>query len=165
MARRAPHAVAHEDGPYLLDTGDKLRLFVFDQPSLNRIYTVDHAGNIAVPLIGIVGARQRTVYQVSDVIRSRLAARFVRDPYVTVDIFENRPFFILGEVRSPGQYPYVNGMTLETAVAIAGGYSERADKNRFRVTRRIDGVVEVNETTPDFVLRPSDTITVAERFF
>ena len=162
---RPPHAVADTDGPYLLDSGDKLRVFVYDQPDLSRIYTVDHAGKISVPLIGLVRARKKTVYAVAGAIRARLAARFVRDPHVTVDIHENRPFFILGEVRAPGKYPYVNGMTVETAVAIAGGYTARANETRFRVTRRINGVVEVNDARPEFVVRPGDTIKVVERFF
>ena len=112
-----PHAVAHEDGPYLLDSGDKLRVFVYGQPNLSRIYKVDHAGNIMMPLLGVVRAQRRTTYQLAGVIRGALGRKYVRDPQVTVDIHENRPFFILGEVRQPGQYPYVNGMTVETAVA------------------------------------------------
>lgn len=159
-----PKAVADIDGPYLLDTGDRLRVFVFGQPDLSRLYTVDHSGSIFVPLIGRVRARARTVSAVAGAIRARLARSFVRDPQVTVDIHQNRPFFILGEVRSPGQYPYVSGMTIKTAVAIAGGYSDRAKTGMARVTRRINGVVEVLDVPSDYVLKPGDTIEVPERF-
>ena len=167
-ARHVPlvaQPIAEVNERYLLDSGDKLRVFVFDQPDLSRIYAVDHAGNIMVPLIGLVHARKRTTYGVAHSIRQRLAARFVRDPHVTVDIFEHRPFFILGEVRAAGQYPYVNGMTIETAVAIAGGYSERANQRGFEVTRRAGGLVDVIEAPADFILRPGDTVKVLERFF
>ncbi len=156
--------MADSDGPYLLDTGDRLRVFVYGQPDLSRLYTVDHSGNIFVPLIGRVHARGRTVAKLAAGIRSRLASTYVREPQVTVDIHQNRPFFILGEVRSPGQYPYVSGMTVKTAIAIAGGYSDRAKNDIARVTRRINGVVEVLDVPSDYVLKPGDTVEVPERF-
>jgi polysaccharide export outer membrane protein len=160
-----PHAVADTDGPYLLDTGDRLRVFVYGQPNLSRAYTVDHDGRITVPLIGYVEARGRTSADIEGSIRHRLATEFVRDPEVTVDILQNRPFFILGEVKAAGQYPYVSGMTVETAIAIAGGYSERASDRSFRITRRINGFVEQIEAPSDYVVQPGDTVYVFERFF
>ena len=160
-----PKAVASTDGPYLLDTGDRLRIFVYGQPNLSRLYSVDHDGRITVPLIGAVNARGHTTTALEGTIRSRLGAQFVKDPQVTVDIQQNRPFFILGEVKSAGQYPYVSGMTIETAVAIAGGYSERANELRVKLTRRIDGLVDVMEVPTDYVVRPGDTVYVNERFF
>ena len=164
-ALRGPHAVADSDGPYLLDTGDRLRIFVYGQPNLSRSYTVDHAGRITVPLIGEVHARGITTSSLERTIKARLGSQYVRDPQVTVDILQNRPFFILGEVRNAGQYPYVSGMTVETAVAIAGGYSERASNKRFRIQRRINGLVEVIEAPADYVVQPGDTVTVFERWF
>ena len=139
-------------GPYLLNTGDKLRVFVYGQPSLSRLYSVDQVGNIAVPLIGNVRARDRTTTQLARAIADRLGREFVRDPQVTVDVIQNRPFFILGEVRLPGQYPYVSGMTVETAVAIAGGYTERASDRCFRITRQINGLVDQIEAPSDYTL-------------
>ena len=160
-----PRAVAESDGPYLLDTGDRLRIFVYGQPNLSRQYTVDHEGKIAVPLIGEVSARGKTTNELHSIIRSRLGAEFVKDPQVTVDILQNRPFFILGEVKTAGQYPYVSGMTVETAIAIAGGHSERASDRKYRITRRINGFVEQIEAPGDYVVKPGDTIYVFERFF
>lgn len=160
----APHAVADTDGPYLLDTGDRLRIFVYGQPNLSRGYTVDHAGAISVPLIGRVNARGKTTRDLQRAIRNRLGAEYVRNPQVTVDVQQNRPFFILGEVRNAGAFPYVSGMTVETAVAIAGGYSERASTRSFRLTRRINGYVETIEAPADYVVRPGDTVFVHERF-
>ncbi|MEO1693704.1 MAG: polysaccharide biosynthesis/export family protein [Pseudomonadota bacterium] len=159
-----PQIVADTDESYLLDTGDRLRIFVYGQPNLSRLYTVDHRGFIVMPLIGRVKARQKTVYSLAHAIKHRLGAEFVRDPQVTVDVNQNRPFFVMGEVRNPGQYPYVSGMTLQTAVAIGGGYSERARKGGGRVTRRINGVVEVVDVPSDYVLKPGDTVEIFERF-
>lgn len=162
---KGPQAVADSDGPYLLDTGDRLRVFVYGQPNLSRLYTVDHHGNIVVPLIGKVRARGKTVYRLAASIRDRLGARFVRDPQVTVDVNQNRPFFIMGEVRNAGQFPYVSGMTVQQAVAIGGGYSERAKRGSARITRRINGVVEVLDVPSDYVVKPGDLIEIDERFF
>lgn len=152
--------------PYLLNTGDKLRVFVYGQPSLSRLYIVDQMGYIAVPLIGNVRARDRTTTQLAYSITERLARDFVRDPQVTVDVIQNRPFFILGEVRLPGQYPYVSGMSVETAVAIAGGYTERASERSFRITRKLNnGLIDQIEAPSDYTLLPGDTVYVFERFF
>ena len=159
-----PPPQAYGLGPYLLNTGDRLRVFVYGQPSLSRLYTVDQTGHIAVPLIGSVRARDRTTTQLARGIADRLGRDFVRDPQVTVDVAQNRPFFILGEVRLPGQYPYVSGMTVETAVAIAGGYTERASERCFRVTRRMNGLVDQIEAPSDYTLQPGDTVYVFERF-
>ena len=162
---KGPHAVADADGPYLLDTGDKLRIFVYGQPNLSRVYTVDHGGMITVPLIGGVKARGLTTFDLEHTIRGRLGAKYVRDPQVTVDMQQNRPFFILGEVKLAGQYPYVSGMTVETAVAIAGGYTERASSRSFRLTRRINGMVDQMEVPSDYVVQAGDTVYVFERLF
>lgn len=159
-----PQAVADSDGPYLLDTGDKLRVFVYGQPNLSRLYAVDHGGAISMPLIGRVPARGTTTYQLEARIKGRLGAKYVKDPEVTVDVAQNRPFFILGEVRTAGQYPYVSGMTVKAAVAIAGGYSERANQRKIQITRRINGLVEKLDVPDDYVVRPGDTLLVYERF-
>jgi polysaccharide export outer membrane protein len=160
-----PPAVMESDGPYLLDTGDRLRIFVYGQPNLSRLYVVDHEGKIAVPLIGAVRARGHTTAQLAAAIRSRLGVQYVKDPQVTVDVLQNRPFFILGEVRSAGQYPFVSGMTVQTAVAIAGGFGERADERRFEITRRVSGVIEKTIVPAEYIVQPGDTINVLERFF
>lgn len=165
--RPAVFTVAAEDneGSYRLDTGDRLRIFVYGQPNLSRIYIVDQEGKISVPLIGNISARGKTTYELQKLIRSRLGTEFVKDPQVNVDIQQNRPFFILGEVKSAGQYPYVSGMTVETAVAIAGGYTERASDRSFRIKRRQNGFVQELDVPADYLVKPSDTVYVFERFF
>jgi polysaccharide export outer membrane protein len=160
-----PQAVADSDGPYLLDTGDRLRVFVYGQPNLSRGYTVDHEGNITVPLIGSVHSRGLTTRDLEASIAAKLGTEFVRDPQVTVDVQQNRPFFIHGEVKTAGQYPYVSGMTVETAVAIAGGLSDRGSTRKFRITRRTNGFVEQIIAPADYVVKPGDTVFVYERFF
>lgn len=156
---------AASEGPYLLDTGDRLRVFVYGQPNLSRAYTVDQEGKITVPLINAVRARGRTTREVEDSIRHRLGAEFVRDPQVTVDILQNRPFFIYGEVRTGGQYPFVSGMTIETAIAIAGGYTERASTRSYRITRKNGGFQDQIEVPGDYPVLPGDVVYVNERFF
>ncbi len=152
-------------GAYKLDTGDRLRIFVYGQPNLSRLYIVDQSGNISVPLIGNVKARGLSTVALEGAIRSRLSQGLVRDPQVTVDVQQNRPFFILGEVRAPGQYPYVTGMTVEMAVAIAGGFAERANERKARLSRRVGGYNEVIDVPTDAELEPGDTVYVYERFF
>lgn len=151
--------------PYILDTGDRLRIFVYGQPNLSRLYTVDQVGNIAVPLIGSVQARGRTTVDLQRAIAARLGREFVKDPQVTVDVAQNRPFFILGEVRLPGQYAFVSGMTIEQAVAIGGGYTERASKRTYRITRKLGPLVDQIEAPGDYPLCPGDTVFVYERWF
>jgi len=151
--------------PYLLDTGDRLRVFIYGQPNLSRLYTVDQVGNIAVPLIGSVRARGRTTVELERTIAARLGREYVKDPQVTVDVAQNRPFFILGEVRLPGQYPFVSGMTVEQAVAIGGGYTERASHRSYRITRKLGALVDQIEAPGDYPLCPGDTVYVYERFF
>lgn len=162
---QGPQIVADSDGPYLLDSGDQLRVFVYAQPNLSRLYTVGHNGKITIPLIGSVRARGRTPGQVQATIRELLSRDFVRDPQVTVDIQQARPFYILGQVNNAGQFPYQPGMTVETAVAIAGGYTERASSRVFRITRRINGLVEQIEAPSDYVVKAGDTVFVFERYF
>src|SRR5215470_13771271 len=134
--RAVPVAAMLEDGPYTLDSGDKLRIVVFGQDTLSNNYTVDAQGHVNLPLIGSVPARGSTTAQLSAAITARLRQSFIRDPSVAVDVETYRPFFVLGEVTFPGQYPYVPNMTVENAVAIAGGFTPRGFKYRVTVTRR-----------------------------
>ena len=153
------------DAAYTLDTGDRLRVVVFGQDALSNIYAVDPAGNVTLPLIGPVKARDRTTTQVSEAIATRLRQGFLRDPHVAVEVEAFRPFFILGEVIFPGQYPYVPNMTAETAVAIAGGFAPRAFRYNVEVSRLNDRTM-VRLTVPlTSMLRPGDTVTVSERWF
>jgi polysaccharide export outer membrane protein len=151
--------------PYTLASGDRLRIIVFGQDSLSNSYAVDSSGHVSMPLIGLVSAKGLTTAALARSIEAHLRQGYLREPKVSVEVEAFRPFFILGEVASPGQYPYVNGMTAETAVAIAGGFTPRAYKATADLTREVDGQ-PLNGSIPITQrLRPGDTIVIRERFF
>jgi polysaccharide export outer membrane protein len=152
-------------GPYRLDTGDQLRIVVYDQPSLTNIYEVDATGAVAMPLIGNVAARNATAAELAGRIEGRLSAAYLREPDVTVEVATYRPFFVLGEVASAGQYSYVPGITAETAIAVAGGFTDRANKRVVRVTRSADGRLYEAFVPVTDPIRPGDTIYVVESLF
>jgi polysaccharide export outer membrane protein len=152
-------------GPYLLGTGDRLRIVVYDQPSLTNLYEVDPSGQISMPLIGDVAARDSTSDQLADRIETRLASAYLREPNVTVEVAAYRPFFVLGEVGTPGQFPYVPGMTAEMAVAVAGGFTDRANKRVVRLSRTVNGQLFESRIPVTESIRPGDTVYVPESLF
>ena len=156
---------ASSDAPYRLGSGDKLRVVVFGQDGLTNTYSVDANGAITMPLIGAVPAGGRTTAELSRAIAARLRQGYIREPHVAVEIETYRPFFILGEVTNPGQYAFVANMTVETAVAIAGGFTPRAYKSTANLTRGIDGVLTRSKVPMVFPVQPGDTIRVSERWF
>ena len=158
-------APAGNQQAYTLDSGDRLRIVVFGQDGITNSYTVDASGNVNLPLVGSVPARGFGTQQLSQTIAERLKKGFVREPHVTVEIETYRPFFILGEVTNPGQYPYVANMTAETAIAIAGGFAPRANKSKVGLTRNAPGQQIHGDVPLGFPLRPGDTILVKERWF
>lgn len=157
-------AVSASD-PYTLAAGDRLRIIVFGQDALSNAYSVDGAGRIAMPLIGSVPVQGRTVRDVEGEIAARLRNGYVREPRVSVEVEAFRPFFVLGEVTTAGQFPFVEGMTVRTAIAIAGGFSPRGYQGGADLTRIIDGVPVTGRVPLDAPVRPGDTITVRERIF
>lgn len=157
-------AVSASD-PYTLAAGDRLRIIVFGQDALSNAYSVDGAGRIAMPLIGSVPVQGRTVRDVEGEIAARLRNGYVREPRVSVEVEAFRPFFVLGEVTTAGQFPFVEGMTVRTAIAIAGGISPRGYQGGADLTRIIDGVPVTGRVPLDAPVRPGDTITVRERIF
>jgi polysaccharide biosynthesis/export protein len=156
----APVAAAH-DAPYHLDAGDKLRVVVYGQEGLTNTYAIDAGGSITMPLIGAVAARGKTPAGLAADISARLRNGYIREPSVAVEVETYRPFFILGEVAAPGQYPYVPNMSVESAVAIAGGFSPRAKRDSVTLTRNANRAVVPLGTS----IGPGDTILVGERWF
>jgi polysaccharide biosynthesis/export protein len=150
---------------YTLDAGDRLRVVVFGQEGLTNSYLVSATGQIDMPLIGAVVARGATSDQLAGRIGAKLRDGYIREPHVAVEIEAYRPFFILGEVTQPGQYPYVANMTAETAIAIAGGFTPRAFRRDLVVSRTADGVATRMTVPLNFPLRPGDTVNVQERWF
>src|SRR5712671_4989270 len=163
-AAAAPMPVAH-DAAYRLDAGDKLRVVVYGQEGLTNTYAIDAAGSIAMPLIGTVRARGRTPSGLAAEIAAKLRNGFIREPSVAVEIEAYRPFFILGEVAAPGQYPYVPNMTVESAVAIAGGFSPRARRDSVAVTHTDASGTARFVVPPGSPISPGDTVLVSERWF
>jgi polysaccharide export outer membrane protein len=158
-------AGASNETPYILGSGDRLRITVFNQPTLSTTYSVDASGIITMPLVGPVEAAGRSTFELKKVIEARLAKDYLREPNVSIEVDGYRPFFIFGEVNQAGQYPFVAGMTAEQAVAIGGGYTPRANRGAVQLARRDStGVVRlmVPLTT---IVRPGDTIFVKERWF
>lgn len=158
-------AVAEVHAPYQLASGDKLRIIVFGQDNLSNVYAVDGSGRISMPLIGAVDAQGRTTQQLERAIEGRLRGGFLREPKVSVEVDAYRPFFVLGEVTSSGQFPYVNGMTVQTAVAIAGGFTPRGQRDWAEVTRQIDGRLVTGAVPITYPVQPGDTIVIKERWF
>lgn len=159
----AVQAFAGSGSEYVLGIGDKLRITTFGETDLSGEFEVSSTGVVAMPLIGEVPAAGQTVGKVQESIRSTLAGGYLKDPRVSIEVLTYRPFFILGEVMKPGSYDYVNGMTVVNAVALAGGYTYRADKNDIVLKRTAEEKEEkVSETT---TVMPGDVITIRERFF
>jgi len=160
-----PAPAISAQSPYTLDSGDRLRIVVFGQDGLTNSYLVDASGHIAMPLIGSVMAKGETTDQLSARLAEKLRDGFIREPHVAVEVEAYRPFFILGEVTAPGQYPYVANMTAETAVAIAGGFAPRAVRQSVVLIRNYNGQ-QMRMTVPlSYPLRPGDTINIQERWF
>lgn len=164
--RPAP-AAFHEalDKPYVLDAGDRVRVTVFDQANLTNTYAIDQSGYLAFPLVGSVPARGRTAKQLEADIAAQLRQGFLRNPDVSVEIDRYRPIFVLGEVGAAGQYSFVPGMTVQKAIAVAGGYSARATQDNVDITRSISGKVITGRVLISDPILPGDTIYVRERLF
>ena len=159
-----PNADFKADVPYTLASGDRLRVIVFGQDALSNTYGVSSSGTISMPLIGAVRAQGLTTPALERAVEAKLRDGFIRDPKVSIEVDAYRPFFVLGEVTLAGQYPYIAGMTAETAVAVAGGYTPRANKYEVDLTRVVDGHPVTASVPVDQPIKPGDTIFVRERF-
>jgi polysaccharide export outer membrane protein len=156
---------AQLNAPYLLASGDRLRVIVFGQDNLSNSFSVDGAGNISMPLIGLVKANGLTTADLERVVEERLRNGYLREPKVSIEVEAFRPFFVLGEVTTAGQYPFINGMTVQNAVAVAGGFTPRGYQGCVDITRVISGRPVTFAAPLNFPVRPGDTVAVRERFF
>lgn len=166
FAQNAPKpGTAPDDTGYRLGSGDRVHIIVFGQNSLTGDYQVDGSGMLQFPLIGQVHAGGMTAAELQQAIMSKLSPDYIRNPSVSVEVMNYRPFFIVGEVNKAGSYPYVSGMTVLSAVALAGGFTYRAKDNEYKISRIENGqrvTLGANNDTPVF---PGDIITIPERFF
>jgi protein involved in polysaccharide export with SLBB domain len=150
---------------YRLGAGDKVKVTVFNHPDVSGEFQLDGAGNFAMPLIGEVKVDGLTTRQIEEKLRNMLTeGDYLVEPRVNVEVLNYRPFYILGEVRNPGSYPYVDGMTVLNGVALAGGFTYRANQNNI-VLQRGGTNAQPYAVTGTTAILPGDVIEVKERFF
>lgn len=153
------------DASYRLGTADKLRITVFNEPSLSGEVEVDSSGNVSLPLIGTLVAKGQTQRQLEQTITKKLASGYMRDPRVNVEVLTYRPFYILGEIAKPGEYPYRNGMNVMSAVAVAGGFTYRANDKTIYIRRAGETEDKSYPITTTTAVYPGDILRVPERIF
>ena len=153
------------DPGYRLGPGDQLHITVFGQQDMSGNYQIDGNGMLAFPLIGRIHAGGMSAAQLQQEITQKLSPDYIRNPSVSVEVLNYRPFYILGEVQKPGAYPYVSGMTVLNAAAIAGGFTYRAKDDGFSISRTENGTHTKLNASDDTPVRPGDVITIPERFF
>lgn len=150
---------------YRLDTGDQLRIIVFGEEELSGEFVVDSSGGVSLPLIGQVDAQGLTLREFERAVREALQEGYLNDPRVNAEVLNFRPYYILGEVQEPGEYPYNSGLTVMNAVATAGGFTYRAN-TRVVYIKRAGSTRELEfNLTPETTVNPGDTVRIAERFF
>jgi polysaccharide biosynthesis/export protein len=155
-----------QPGPYRLGVNEEVRVITFGQEQLTGQFRINDRGNIVVPLLGEIPANELTTTQLQQAIAARLKDKqLVEHPDVSVDVVSYRPVFILGEVSKPGQYPYQPGMTVLTAVAVAGGFTYRAVTDYASILRTADGHAVEGRVPRNMLVQPGDVIDIYERHF
>ena len=160
----APPA-AGDTPAYRLGSGDKVRVTVFNERDLSGDFEVNDQGSLSLPLIGPVPVQGQTISQAETLITQRYGKDYLVNPQVTVEVLNYRPFFIIGEVKNPGSYPFVSGMTVINAVALAGGYTPRANHDGIVIKRANAPKAGEQRVKEDAGVLPGDVIRVPERFF
>lgn len=150
---------------YQLGPGDRIVVTVFGHEDLSGEFELDGQGRIALPLIGEVALSRQTLRQAEQLVVASLKPDYLVNPRVSIQVTNYRPFYILGEVNRPGSYPYVNGLTVVQAVAIAGGYTYRARETRVNVQRAGDPKGSKRPAAPTTIVLPGDVINVPQRYF
>ena len=165
FAQTQPPSSAAAAGSYVLGPNDRIRLKVFGEADITGEYEIDSNGQVSIPLAGHIGAAGLTTKQLERSITAALAKGIVRDPRVNVEIALYRPYYILGEVKKGGEYPYRLGLTVMDAVASAGGFTYRANENKVFLRRSGAGAEEVYALDAPILVFPGDNIRVPERYF
>lgn len=166
IANAEPIAAAPAPAAYRLTTGDKVKVTVYNEPDLTGEFQVNDAGNVSFPLAGDIPANGATVSDFQHRLTTKLRKGYVKNPRVSVEISTYRPFNVIGEVKNAGQYPYRPGLTLNDAVAMAGGYTYRANQSTAYI-RRADagGETSVHADQGGITVGPGDNIRIPERYF
>ena len=150
---------------YRLGSGDKIRVITFGEEALTGEFFVGGSGNVSLPLIGEVRAEGLSIPEFQAAVETSLKDGYLKDPRVSVEVLNYRPFYILGEVETPGEYPYTNGLSVLNAVATAGGFTYRANTRRVFIKRTDSGEEREYPLSPLTPVAPGDTIRITERFF
>ncbi len=151
---------------YRLGSGDRVRIITFGDQDLSGQFRLDSAGLITLPLLGSVHAGGMTETELQTAIADQLIKlNIFKKPSVSIEILDYRPIFVLGEVAKPGEYPYQPGMTVLTAVAVAGGFTYRAVQDKFSIVRSTDGQKMEGVAKRQTTVAPGDVIDVFERSF
>lgn len=161
----SPTAAASDPSAYRLGANDKVRVIVFGEDQLSGEYQVDSTGSVALPLVGEISAAGKSPREFEEAVRTAYANGYVRDPKISIEVLDFRPYYILGEVKKPGEYPYRTGLTVISAIAAAEGYTYRANTAAVLIDRPGQaGQLKVRATANEPIY-PGDVITVNERFF
>ena len=150
---------------YKLGSGDEIKVTVFGEPDLSGPFVVDGQGSISMSLVGQVEVVNLSLTETSRLLETKLKDGWLKDPKVTTELVKGRPYYILGEVNRPGEYPFVSGLTVMNAIATAGDFTYRADRNRILVKSADSPNEREVVLTPTTTVRPGDTIRIRERFF
>jgi polysaccharide export outer membrane protein len=150
---------------YTLGSGDVVKVTVFGQDDLSGEFTVDGQGMVSLPLVGNVKIGGLNVRQAEKKVVGTLKPDYLRNPRVSIEVLNYRPFYIIGEVKKPGSYPYVSGMTVINAVALGGGFTYRARENDLLIIRATDPGRHKQRANQDTVVLPGDVVEVPERYF
>jgi len=152
-------------GPYILGPGDKVRLKVYGDADMNGEYEVNSAGFVSVPLVGQVKAAGLTAAQLERAVMARMRGKVANDPKVNIDIATYAPFYVHGEVKKAGVYPFQPGLTVADAVATAGGLTYRADEDKVLLRRAGSNETVIVPVEGHVRIYPGDNLRIAERYF
>lgn len=162
---QTPEEAVRKIPEYHLGSGDKIRVITFGEQELTGEFFVSGDGKVSLPLIGELTAAGLTVAQFQGKVEEALKQGYLKDPKVSVEVLTYRPFYILGEVKNPGTYPYTSALTVMNAVATAGGFTYRANTHRVIIQREGDKDTTTYSLDPTTPVAPGDTIRIPERLF
>ena len=165
MLWSSPLSAQTDSGDYRLSVGDQVRVNVYGHEDLSGDFSVDADGGISLPLVGNMRAQNHTTKELSQAIADALQPDYLKNPRVSTEVLSYRPYYVMGEIAQPGSYPFVKGMTVVNAVAVAGGFTYRARKGRITIVRQAPEGANEFEADFDTQLKPGDVINVPERFF
>lgn len=165
QAINAPVVGSANLSDYRLGPGDELRITVYGEKDLTGEFIVSGSGKLSFPLVGDVDAEGKTVVEVTAELRAKLADGYLVDPKVSGEVLNFRPYYVLGEVNKPGQYPYTSGLTALKAVATAQGYTYRANAKKIFIRHASESVEHEYSMGQVIYIQPGDTLRIAERYF